>query len=356
MAVVVGGEEDRRAVGSPGGTLGPAVKALGERALRAGCQVDRDQRDPGGLLGASGCLADRGDRRAVRGDRRGLVPRVTVGQQAPLACREVDRDQVGPDPGELAGVVARGHEDPAVRRQGEPGLLERVRGDVGLHVPRGGERRFGIVGECRCEQAVAARGEPVVPVADRVVVLEEKRGDAGLLAGLAALRVCPEVGGTREHPRPEGDDRGVARRRQAVDPALGSSQEARLPTTGGEQPQGVALPVRVRLRVRVGPARGEEESAVGEELRPAGLAGRRAGEAARRRGPDGVHLPERRAHQLALRDPGPPPRRRGGARRATGGGRRAAAARGSGRSRSPSWPAGSLSRVASVAGGGGAGA
>ena len=151
----------------------------------------------------------------------------------------------------------------------------------------GGQRHLRVVGERGCEQVPAAGSEPVIPVADRVVVLEQERADAAVLARRAALGVGGEVGSTGEHPGAERDDRDVAGHRDAVDAAVGGDEQARLPGTRRKQPERLDLPIGIRLHVGIRPARGKDQRAVGQERRAAGLARGRTGEAPRRLDPGG---------------------------------------------------------------------
>ncbi len=188
-----------------------------------------------------------------------------------------------------------------VGRQAHARVLEGEGLDVGLEVARGRQRRLGIGRNGRCQKVPAAGREPVIPVADRVVVLEEQRAHAGVLASLAPLGVGGQLGGAREQPRSEGHHGRVPGGRDPVHAAVRRDEEARLAAVGRQQPERVELRVRVRFRVWIGPARGEEQRAVGKELGPARLAGRRAGDATGCRHARRVHLPERRAHPLAFR-------------------------------------------------------
>ena len=301
MAGVVGGEVEGRAVGRPGGALRPAVELGGERPLLAGRDVDEDQAHPVRLVRAPERRADGRHRSPVGRHRRRVVPGVARREDPGLAGREVEDDEVLENVGERREVVAGRDEERPVGRQAHSRVLEREGLDVGLEVARGRQRRLGIGRNGRCQKVPAAGREPVIPVADRVVVLEEKRAHAGVLASLAPLGVSGQLGGAGEQPRSEGHDGCVPGGRDPVHAAVRRDEEARLAAVGRQQPERVDLRVRVRFRVWIGPARGEEQRAVGQELGPARLAGRRAGDATGCRHARRVHLPERRAHPLAFR-------------------------------------------------------
>ena len=156
------------------------------------------------------------------------------------------------------------------------GLVEREAGDVRVQVPRVLDPAL-AVGHGRGVQAPQPGPEVVVPVADRVV-LEQQGLDARVLARLGPLGVAREVARTTLDVGPEHDRLRRARGRDAAHATLGRGEQARLATIGREGPQRVDLLLRVRLGVRVGSHRLEQERAVGQERDPGALALDGAGE------------------------------------------------------------------------------
>ncbi len=121
------------------------------------------------------------------------------------------------------------------------------------------------------EQPPVPRTEVVVPVADRVV-LEQQRLHAGVAASLLARLVLGEVGGTavdhaRRRRRPGRSGRPRARPRRRREPR--GAAPRRRPGQQPERVDRVRVLARRRLRVGVRPRRGEQQRAVGEECRPA---------------------------------------------------------------------------------------
>ncbi len=300
MPIVVGGEEDRPAIGRPDRFVRPAVQVPGERPLGAGREIDGHEPGPLGNLGASARDAERGHAAAVRGARRRVVPRVAGREDARLARRHVIGDELLRHLGDRAGVVPRGDDRPAVRRDVAARLLEGERGRAGLEIAWLGQARLRAGRHLGREEMPPARGQPVVPVADRVVVLEQECRDACLPASLRALGVVGE--GRRPHvdAAPKRDDRCPPGRDQPVHPALGRDEQAGLAALRGQQPQRLDRPIGFGLRVGIRPRRGEEERAVGQERGPACFARNGSREAPGRDRTGRVHLPERRRHLRAL--------------------------------------------------------
>ena len=99
--------------------------------------------------------------------------------------------------------------------------------------------------------------------------------------------------------RPEGDRVGIPGGGDALDPAVGREQQARLSALCRQAPEGCDLLVWVRLGVRVGPRGGEQQRPVAREG-GSRFASARARQAARGFGARGVDLPESRAHLVGL--------------------------------------------------------
>src|SRR5690606_34954042 len=131
--------------------------------------------------------------------------------------------QHGPPGGDDGAAVGGEREDGVAQR------LARVRGEVADLLQAVGAEPAG-------EQAGAAGAEVVVPVADRVALVQD-RADAGVLAGLAPLglvRLLPA-----EHVGDERDRAGGGA--EGADAAGAGGDPAGLAARGGQQPQGRLL-------------------------------------------------------------------------------------------------------------------
>ena len=304
-AVGVRRDEQRRAVRGPRRAAGPAVPArrdethldLAARSPRSrprGARAGR-RRDVAARVGGGRAAVDlQRDLAAVRRDARVLVLVVDVGQQrAARAGREVDRHQRHAGARAALDDLPRGDGGRAVGGDVEDAVVHGRAGVAGdlpqLEVGLGGGVPVGV--QAARQQARPARAEVVVPVPDRVLLVED-RGDLAVLAGLAALGVGLGVlarGGQRVGE--QEDVAGAARDDEAGEPARAARDDAGLAAAGRQRPQRPAGLVVLGGHVGVGPGRGEQQRAVRGELAEL-LALRRAGEAPGGAGAGRVHLPQ----------------------------------------------------------------
>ncbi len=303
-AAVVGGEEDDARIRGPDRIGRPEIEPGRQRSTgRHARQVGQPEHRFGRQVGVAVGRSDGYDPPSVRRDARLVEFAVEMLERPARPGLDVERDEIGRRRGRFRPIGPAGHDRSAVRRKVEFGLHEDGPGiarDVDrLEAGGGVGGRVGIDRQRRREEALALRREPVIPVSNRVL-FEQQGADAGILPSLRPRSVVLEAGRERVDEHAECDRVRVPRGGHGANPALGREQQPRLAAVRRQHPERIDLMIRVRLGVRVGSARGEQERAVAGE-RGVRLPGRARGQPARV-GPAGrVDLPDRPPHRLAVR-------------------------------------------------------
>jgi len=303
-SVLVGRHDQSGAVRQPLHPADPAVPGLDDLdALAEGVQTEQVQghgRCP--VRGGQG-LAQVGDGAAVGRDDRGPEIGVRVVDQDGAALGvEVEAHEDAAQPALGLREVPRGDDEGAVRAEVVARLAQRAARPGGqVH---DGEVLGGVLGrldppgdvvpsrEVPAEQVRCGRAEVVVPVPDRVALVQD-RADLRVLADRAQALVVLGIRRRGQQVRGEDDGSRRAGRLHAGDAAGVDGDHASLAAAGGQDPErgGVGcllgvLGLRVRARGR------EQEVAVGGERR-AGLALGAAGEPTGRAGARREDLPQR---------------------------------------------------------------
>ena len=289
MAEVVGGEHDRVTVGREPRLDGPAVDARGVEMLVAGLEVDDGEVDVDRRIRPRRRPAQVGEPTTVGREGRAPAEPVVARERAALAGLAIDDDDVVP--GRADVVASPGRRDrAAVRADGDLGFGQGRTGRTGQVLDLA-EGRVGVGRRVGHEQPRLARPEVVVPIAQRVGLVEAGL-HAGIRARLVAFAVRAEVADARVEVGNEPDRARVPRHDEPVDPGRRGEQQACLTTLDRELPQGGRRLVRRVLGVGIGARRREQQGTVGQEVRAA-LAGGRSGQPTRRRLAGRVELPDR---------------------------------------------------------------
>ena len=172
---------------------------------------------------------------------------------------------------------------------------------VRSQVPHGGQASVADRGGLGEEDVRLVRTEVVIPVPDRVTLVQDRR-HAGVLARLPALLVILDRVRARQRRRREGHVSRLASHRDVTHIAAAAHHLARLARLWKQPQRGAVLGILVRLGLRVRPAGGKQQPAVREECRVR-LAGRRAGQPARGPLAAWVDLPQRGGEALPVRCP-----------------------------------------------------
>ena len=259
VALVVGGEVQRRGVRAPDDRVRAAVRLRRELALLAGRGVEQDERHPLRLVGRREREPRRRRSSAPSGEIIGWAYAASAWvSSVGVARRDVVADEVVERLGEALEHAPHRDDERAVRADVRVGLVEREAGDGLVEVARLVDPLLAL-GHGRRVQATQARTEVVVPVADRVVV-EQQRLDAGVLARLRPLRVAREVARAALDVGAEHERVGVAGDGDPAHAALGRDEEPGLATRGRQGPQRVDLLVGIGLGVGVRTHRLEQDA------------------------------------------------------------------------------------------------
>jgi len=253
-AQAIGDEEDRARVRRQTGRFGPEVELGRQVAPFAGREVDEPDRRNGGPSGAPAVVRTEttkrpsGETLGCRNSRRCARSFVEPSFPTSMATRSTGiRRQV-----RTSRPV--GHDSSTV---GEMSKSDSRKAGPGSAVRSVGSRRAsGSAGNGAAKKRWAPGREPVVPIADRVI-LEQEGADLGIRARLGSGGVVFQAGGSGVKKSAEGDRVGVSGGGYTLDPTVGREQEARLPALGRQAPESRDLLVRVRLDVRIGPCGGE---------------------------------------------------------------------------------------------------
>ncbi len=304
-AAFVGEEVEERAVGGERRVARPGGRISRQHLPGlVGGEVEHLQRAPRSGVPVAEGLLQVGQAAPVRGESGVGEPEPVGREDAPLTAGGVDDRERAVVSGAPLVDPPLDRDRPAVGRDGEAlaDIPARVRGQVA----HGGQPSVADRGGLGEQDVRLVRPEVVVPVSDRVALVQDRR-HSGVLARLSPLLVVLDRVRARQRRRGERDVSRVAGHGDVAHRATAPRHLARLACLWKQPQRRAVLGVLVRLGLRIRAARGEQQPAVREERRVR-LAGRRAGQPARGSLAARIDLPQRGGEALPVRCP----RRHGG--------------------------------------------